>query len=308
MRVAVIDVGTNSTRLLVAEETRDGFRPLDRRMIITRLGEGVDARRRLAPEALRRTLGAIADYAAACGEYEVERVRVTGTSAVRDAHNRNAFFEGVRRLTGEDPKVLTAEEEARATFYGAISDTDDDSPKLVVDVGGGSTELVVGGNRPEGIVSIDVGSVRMFEKHLFSDPPSAGEIQALRDDVTHMLETAGDRLDVPPSARLIGVAGTVTQLAMLKAGVTTYRPEITHHLVMSHGDVRMMARRLASLPYEKRSRVKGLDPGRVDVIVSGAEIVLCIMETFDAPEMLVSERDLLDGLVIELLHQTAESL
>jgi exopolyphosphatase/guanosine-5'-triphosphate,3'-diphosphate pyrophosphatase len=308
MRVAAIDVGTNSTRLLIAEETGRGFRPLDRRMIITRLGEGVDARRRLAPEALRRTLATVADYAASCGEYGVERLRVTGTSAVRDAHNRNEFLEGVRMLTGRPPELLTGDQEARATFLGAVSDLDDDDHKLVVDIGGGSTELVLGRREPESVVSMDVGSVRMFEKHLFSDPPDAREIEALRNDVTGMLEVARTEFEVPPGSRLIGVAGTVTQLAMLKAGLGSYQPEVTHHAVLSHGDVRMLARRLASLPYEKRARVKGLEPGRVDVIVPGAEILLSVMEVFDAAEVLVSESDILDGLVLELLKQPSESV
>jgi exopolyphosphatase / guanosine-5'-triphosphate,3'-diphosphate pyrophosphatase len=308
MRVAAIDVGTNSTRLLVAEETGGGFRPLDRRMVITRLGEAVDARRRLAPEALQRTLATVADYAASCGEYGVERLRVTGTSAVRDAHNRNEFLEGVRMLTGQMPELLTGDEEARVTFLGAASDLDADDPKLVVDIGGGSTELILGRRVPEGVVSMDVGSVRMFEKHLFSDPPGAGEIESLRSDVTGMLQGARAEFEVPAGTRFIGVAGTVTQLATLKAGLDSYQPEVTHHAVLSHGDVRLMARRLASLPYEKRARVKGLEPGRVDVIVSGAAILLSVMEVFDAAEVLVSERDILDGLVIQLLKQSTESV
>ena len=308
MRVAAIDVGTNSTRLLVAEETGGGFRPLDRRMVLTRLGEGVDARRRLAPKALKRTLATVADYAASCGEYEVERLRVTGTSAVRDAHNRDEFLDGVRMLTGQTPELLTGDEEARVTFLGAVSDLDGDDCKLVVDIGGGSTELVLGRREPESVVSMDVGSVRMFEKHLFSDPPTQSEIDSLRGDVTGMLEIARPEIQVPAGTRLIGVAGTVTQLATLKAGLSSYEPEVTHHAVLSHGDVRLMARRLASLPYEKRARIKGLEPGRVDVIVAGAEILLSVMEVFDNAEMLVSERDILDGLVIELLKQSTESV
>jgi exopolyphosphatase/guanosine-5'-triphosphate,3'-diphosphate pyrophosphatase len=308
MRVAAIDVGTNSTRLLVAEETGGGFRPLDRRMVITRLGEGVDARRRLAPKALQRTLATVADYAASCGEYGVERLRVTGTSAVRDAHNRDEFLDGVRMLTGRTPELLTGDEEARVTFLGAVSDLDGDDCKLVVDIGGGSTELVLGRREPESVVSMDVGSVRMFEKHLFSDPPTASEIDSLREDVTGMLEIARPEVEVPAGTRLIGVAGTVTQLATLKAGLSSYQPEVTHHAVLSHGDVRLMARRLASLPYDKRARVKGLEPGRVDVIVAGAEILLSVMEVFDTAEVLVSERDILDGLVIELLKQSTESV
>ena len=301
VRVAAIDVGTNSTRLLVAEEQTGGFRSLDRRMTITRLGEGVNERRVLSPEALKRTFSTIADYAAVCGEYSVERLRVTGTSAVRDAWNRDDFFEGVKRLTGQLPDLLSGEEEARTTFRGVVSDLGGGIPILVVDIGGGSTELVAGSDEPEALVSLDFGCVRMLEKHLHSDPPSEKELQAMRDDVTQHLVEAKTNLVVPPGARLVGVAGTVTQLATLKVGLPLYDPDVTHHMVMSHGDVRLLSKRLASLPYEKRRRIKGLEAGRVDVIVAGAEILLQIMEAFDAAEVLVSEKDILDGLVIGLL-------
>jgi exopolyphosphatase / guanosine-5'-triphosphate,3'-diphosphate pyrophosphatase len=301
MRVAAIDVGTNSTRLLVAEAAVDGFRPIDRRMTITRLGEGVDRRRAFAPEALERTLATIADYAAACGEYSVERLRVTGTSAVRDARNRDEFFEGVRTLTGVEPEVLSGDEEASATFLGTVSDLADTGNVLVVDIGGGSTELIAGRSVPERLVSLDFGCVRMFEKHLHTDPPTMEELDGLRAEVGTALDVVKDELKVPAGARMIGVAGTVTQLATLNAGLPVYDPDVTHHAVLSHGDVRRLARRLETLPYEKRSRVKGLEPGRVDVIVAGAEILTCVMETFDAAEVLVSEKDILDGLVLQLL-------
>lgn len=301
MRVAAIDVGTNSTRLLVAEERDTGFRSLDRRMIITRLGQGVDSRRVLAPEALKRTLSVIADYAAICGEYEVERLRVTGTSAVRDAHNREEFFEGVLRLTGHEPELLSGQEEAAATFLGASSDLDSEEVKLVVDIGGGSTEFITGTGVPDRAMSIDVGCVRMLEKFLHSDPPATEEITAMREYVDSELTRVKGLLEPASGARLIGVAGTVTQLATLKAGIAVYDPDVTHHAVLSHGDVRRLARRLASLPYAQRKRVKALEPGRVDVIVPGAHILTYVMEVFDAPEVLVSEKDILDGLVIELL-------
>jgi len=302
MRVAAIDVGTNSTRLLVAEERPGGFRDLDRRMIITRLGEGVHERRRLAPEALGRTLAAITEFAAACGEFGVARLRVTGTSAVRDAHNREEFFEGVRRLTGTEPELLSGEQEARTTFAGAISDLHDGAPTLMVDIGGGSTELIFGTTEPGRLVSLDIGCVRMLEKHLQSDPPAEGELEAMRAEVAQLLARAKEELGVPRGSRLVGVAGTVTQLAVLKAGLDDYDPDVTHHAVLTHGDVRRLARRLESLPYDKRRRVKGLVPGRVDVIVPGAEILLGVMEAFDAPDVLVSEKDILDGLVLELLQ------
>lgn len=303
MRVAAIDVGTNSTRLLVADGAPGDVRSIDRRMTITRLGEGVAARRRLAPDALKRTFAIVAEYAAICGEYGVGRMRVTGTSAVRDAHNREEFFTGVEQLTGSRPVLLSGEEEARATFLGACSDLPESGPVLVVDIGGGSTELIVGEGSPERVISLDIGCVRMFEEHLPSDPPSPGELARLRDDVTDRLGEAVPVLVVPHGARMVGVAGTITQLAALQAGLPVYDPDVTHHAVLSHGDVRRLGRRLAGLPYEKRLRVKGLEQGRADVIVAGAEILLAVMETFDAAEILVSEKDILDGLVLQLLDE-----
>jgi exopolyphosphatase/guanosine-5'-triphosphate,3'-diphosphate pyrophosphatase len=303
VRVAAIDVGTNSTRLLVAESVGLGFRPLDRRMTITRLGEGVDRTRALSDEALRRTFLTIAEYAAICGEYGVERIKVTGTSAVRDARNKETFFEGVQQLTGDVPEVLTGDLEARATFAGVTSDLPEGDPIVVVDIGGGSTELIVGDDEPERLVSMDIGCVRLFEKYLASDPPTREELDALRAEVTETLVTVREQLDVPRGSRLIGVAGTVTQLATLKAGVPVYDPDITHHAVLTHGDVRLLAKRLESLPYEQRKRVRGLDPGRVDVIIAGAEILLIVMDTFDLPEVTVSEKDILDGLVLRLLSE-----
>jgi exopolyphosphatase/guanosine-5'-triphosphate,3'-diphosphate pyrophosphatase len=301
VRVAAIDVGTNSTRLLAAEQSPGGYRSIDRRTIITRLGQGVGRSGVLNSDALERTFATIADYAAACGEYGVDRLRVTGTSAVRDAANRDEFFEGVRRLTGRDPELLTGEQEARATFLGTASDLSANG-KLVVDIGGGSTELIAGHSEPEALVSLDIGCVRMFERHLHSDPPTKEELEELRADVTTTLEGARSVLNVDPNATLVGVAGTVTQLATLKAGVPVYDPDVTHHAVMSHGDVRLLSRRLASLSIDYRKRIPALDPGRADVIVAGAEILLSVMEVFDSPEVLVSERDLLDGLVIQLLE------
>jgi exopolyphosphatase / guanosine-5'-triphosphate,3'-diphosphate pyrophosphatase len=300
-RVAAIDVGTNSTRLLVAEEHPDAFRTIERRMTITRLGQGVDRTRRFEAAALHRTLAVVADYAASCGELGVGRLRVTGTSAVRDAENRREFFDGVEKLTGQPPELLTGEAEARATFLGVRSDLSDSNPVLVVDIGGGSTELIYGTAEPERLISLDVGCVRMLEKHLHSDPPATDELDALRTDVGDRMAIAKAELQTTPGRPLIGVAGTVTQLATLKAGLAAEDPQLVHHSVLTHGDVRRLARRLGTLPYEQRRRIKGLDPGRGDVIVAGAEILQVVLETFDAAEILVSEKDILDGLVLQLL-------
>jgi exopolyphosphatase/guanosine-5'-triphosphate,3'-diphosphate pyrophosphatase len=303
MRVAAIDAGTNSVRLLVAEDRPGGLRTLDRRMVITRLGQGVDRSRMLSSEALTRTLQTIADYAATCGEYDVRRLRITGTSAVRDARNRDVFLSAVRDLTGQEPELLTGEQEARVTFAGVLSDLVE-APMVVVDIGGGSTELIYGHGAPEKLMSLDVGCVRMFEKHLSSDPPADAELEALRSEVMSELHAFKNECPVPAGTRFVGVAGTVTQLAALKSGLPLYDPEVTHQMVLSHGDVRLLARRLERLPLEKRRRVKALEPGRADVIVAGVEILQCVMETFDVGEIVVSEKDILDGLVIELLERS----
>ena len=300
-RVAAIDIGTNSVRLLVAEERPPGFRDVDRRLTITRLGEGVDRNKALSEKAIARTLAAVAEFAAISGELSVDRLRVTGTSAVRDASNRSVLFDGIRRLTGREAEVLSGVDEARLSLLGARSDLAGSDPVLLVDIGGGSTELVYGDERPEVSVSLDIGCVRLFERHLASDPPAPEEIESLRADARGVLESVRARFEITPSTRLVGVAGTVTQLAALKAGIPVYDPDVTHHAVLSHGDVRMLARRLGSLTYEQRKQIRGLPAGRADVIVSGAEILLAVMEAFDAAEVLVSEKDILDGLVLELL-------
>ena len=306
-RVAAIDIGTNSVRLLVAEEQPPGFRDVDRRLVITRLGEGIDVAKRIAPKAMERTLLCIAEYAAICGELNVDKIRVAGTSAVRDAANRSELFESIRRLTGQEPEVLSGKDEARLTFIGALSDLPGGGPVLVVDIGGGSTELVAGEAMPSAGISLNVGCVRMHERYLASDPPSADELDRLRADVVSKLQEAKEQVPVPAGARLVGVAGTVTQLAALKAGIPVYDPDVTHHAVLSHGDVRMLARRLGSLTVEQRRRINGLPAGRADVIVAGAEILLGVMEAFDAAEVIVSEKDILDGLVLDLLYPPVES-
>jgi exopolyphosphatase / guanosine-5'-triphosphate,3'-diphosphate pyrophosphatase len=304
MRIAAIDVGTNSTRLLVAEVRTGGFRTLEKRTIVTRLGQNVDKTRSLRQDALNRTLAVVADYAAVCGEYGVEQMIVSGTSAVRDATNRNEFFTGIQSLTGVVPVMLTGEEEARTMFAGAVSDLEPSSPTLVIDIGGGSTELVYGRTEPEYLMSRDIGVVRLLEKYLHSDPPGPSELEALREEA--VAELAPFRVDAGVSAdtRLVGVAGTVTQLAAIKAGLAVYDPDVVHHMVLTHGDVRMLARRLSSLPLDGRRRVKGIDPNRADVIVSGAEILKCAMEVFDLGEVTVSEKDILDGLILRLLSST----
>ena len=224
------------------------------------------------------------------------------TSAVRDAGNRDDFLGAVRELTGQVPELLSGEQEARVTFAGVLSDLADNGPMVVVDIGGGSTELIYGREFPEKLTSLDVGCVRMFEKHLFSDPPTEAELHALRTEVSNALQSFKATCPVPPGTRFVGVAGTLAQLATLKSGLPLYDPDVTHQMVLSHGDVRLLAKRLERLPLAQRRRITALEPGRADVIVAGVEILLCVMEAFDVAEIMVSEKDILDGLVIELLE------
>src|SRR6266498_616614 len=211
VRLAAIDVGTNSTRLLVADVDGGGITAEQaREMVITRLGRGVDRTRRLDPAALRRTLEVLADYAAICERLGVRATRVVATSATRDASNREEFLDGVRRLLGVEAEVLSGDEEGATAYAGATHDLPGDERTLVVDIGGGSTEFIIGNHDPDAMLSIDVGCVRLFERHLASDPPTATEVAALRRDAQAHLGEVRRVLEPGSASRVIGVAGTVT--------------------------------------------------------------------------------------------------
>lgn len=311
MRVASIDIGTNTTRLLVAETTRSAsaYRELERRLEYTRLGEGVDAAGRIASTSLKRTLEVIADFCALCGEFQVDRVRVAATSAVRDAANRDEFLSAVGRLAGTGPEMLEGGDEARLSFVGATSDLAS-GRYLVCDIGGGSTEFFLGRVDDgevieEGSVSLDVGSVRLTERILDSDPPSAGELDQLEQTIDDHLAEARSSLSGAEGASFIGVAGTVTSLAALNLKLNRYDPGRTHHATLSSQDVESQYRRLASMPLASRRKIAVLPPARADVIVAGAAILHCSMKTWAFSQVLVSERDILDGLVIEMIRVRA---
>lgn len=304
MRVAAIDVGTNTTRLLVAEVGRSGeFRDLDRRLIFTRLGEGVDAKGNLAEAAIRRTIGAIAEFSAACGEFEVERVRVAATSAVRDAMNRQEFLDAARVLTGSEPEVLSGEAEAQLSFLGAAKQLEPDL-YLVCDIGGGSTEFVLGSlddlDHLQSI-SLDIGSVRMTERYIRSDPPEEDELARMEAAIDNALNEAARAIPRASEASLIGVAGTVTTLAAVQLGLRIYDPDKTHLFRLSDQQVRRMYRRLALMTLDERRKLSGIPAGRADVIVAGSAILVRSMAKWSFGEVTVSEKDILDGLVIEML-------
>lgn len=306
-RVAAIDCGTNSIRLLVADADPDTGElvQLDRRMEIVRLGQGVDRTGRLAPEALERTFAACRQYAAVIKEHGAERVRFVATSASRDAENRDDFVRGVLDILGVEPEVITGDQEAEFSFDGATKELvgrdDLAKPYLVVDIGGGSTEFVVGDDRVRAARSVDIGCVRMTERHLVrdgvvSDPPAPAAIDAIRADVDAALDLAEETVPLASAATLVGLAGTVTTMAAIALGLQEYDPEAIHHSRISLEQVREITGRLLASTHAERAAIGAMHPGRVDVITSGALILLALMERTGAREVVVSEHDILDGI------------
>jgi len=298
--VAAIDCGTNSTRLLVSDG--DG-RPLERRMTITRLGQGVDASRRLHPDALTRTMAVLAGYRGVLEAHGVERVRMAATSAVRDAANRDEFMDAAEAAVGTRPELLAGDEEGRLSFRGATAGLDPaHGPFLVVDIGGGSTEFVVGADEAVGVVSVDVGCVRMTEKYLHADPPSPLELsQAISVVHAHLDDVKRELPAVTEAVRLVGLAGTVTTMAAVEIGLHEYDPERIHHFELTRAAAEDVFRTLATERRSDRVHNPGLEEARADVIVGGAAIFVAVMRHFDFASCLVSEADILDGLVLSLL-------
>ncbi len=296
--VAAIDCGTNSVRLLVS----DGGRPLSRLMRITRLGKGVDATGRLDPAAMERTLEVLQEYRAEMDRLGATRVRMAATSASRDAANRDEFFDRAEAILGARPELLSGEEEAQLSFQGATADLDPtEGPFVVIDIGGGSTEFAVGGTRLEGAVSVDMGCVRMTEKYLHGDPPLPEELSnALSIVEQHLQDVLRVLPEVSGPPRFIGLAGTITNVAAVEIGLATYDPEVIHHFVLSHHAAEDVFRTLATEPLADRIHNPGLERERADVIVGGCCVLVQIFRTLGFDECLVSEADILDGLVMSL--------
>jgi exopolyphosphatase/guanosine-5'-triphosphate,3'-diphosphate pyrophosphatase len=302
--VAALDCGTNSTRLLVATGGADGsLQEIDRRMVITRLGAGVDGRRALEPAAVERTLEVLRGYRRAMDEHGVERVRASGTSAVRDATNGDGFLDAAAEVLGAPVELLSGDEEGRLAFAGATADLDPaDGPFLVVDIGGGSTEFIVGTTEPEGLVSVDVGCVRLTERFLHSDPPKAEELSAAISVTLAHLEDVARELPAAREARsLVGLAGTVTTVAAVELGLPAYDRERTHHFRLTRAAAEEVFRTLATEARADRIHNPGLEEARADVIVGGCCVLVAVLRFFEADELLVSEADLLDGLARSLL-------
>lgn len=311
-RVAAIDCGTNSIRLLVADLTEhdDGtvhLRDVHREMRIVRLGEGVDATKRLSDAAIERTRAALAEYAAICVRKGAERARMVATSATRDATNRDEFFAMTKEVLGVEAEVISGDEEARLSFTGAVGDLDpDDGPFLVTDLGGGSTELVVGtwdGKRAEitGALSVDIGCVRITERCLRSDPPTAAEIAAAREFAARTLAPAFDAVPVDEARTWVGVAGTITTISALAQDLPAYDSESTHLSRLSREQISRTAQRLLAATKDERAASPVIHPGRVDVIAGGALITEVLAERLTGvPGLLVSEHDILDGIALSL--------
>ncbi|TQM05888.1 Ppx/GppA phosphatase family protein [Pseudonocardia kunmingensis] len=310
-RVAAIDCGTNSIRLLVADVTTgsDGvpaLRDVHRETRIVRLGQGVDATGELAPEALERTRTALADYTAVLRRKGTERVRMVATSATRDARNRDDFFGMVRATLGADAEVISGDEEAQLSFTGAVGDLDpDDGPFVVVDVGGGSTELVVGtitdgAAAVQAARSVDIGSVRITERCLHGDPPGPDEVAQARELATRILDDAFAAVPVEGVRTWVGVAGTITTLSAVTQGLHEYDPDAVHLSRLPRADLHRVAEELLGTSREERAQHAAIHPGRIDVIGGGALIVdVLAAELHDragVTELVVSEHDILDGI------------
>jgi exopolyphosphatase/guanosine-5'-triphosphate,3'-diphosphate pyrophosphatase len=301
-RLATLDIGTNTVLLLVADATPSGLLPVLERATITRLGQGVDRTRELAPEASERTLACLRDYAADLARLGVTELAAVGTSALRDARGGAELVLQAKRILGIAPLVIGGEREAELTFRGALSGLEVSGAVTVFDVGGGSTELVTG-NAERVIttsVSLDIGSVRLFERLVTTDPPTAAELAHVRDAVDRALEG----VVIPRHGTLVGVAGTVTTLAAIALELDTYDPSRVHGQALDLASVRALVLRLASLSLEERKQLSGLEPARADVIVVGSVIVERVMALTESDKLIVSDRGVRWGLLEELASST----
>jgi exopolyphosphatase/guanosine-5'-triphosphate,3'-diphosphate pyrophosphatase len=309
VRVAAVDCGTNSLRLLIADVDRPAGRltDVDRRMEIVRLGQGVDATGRLGPEPLARTLRVLEAYARVIDDASPGYVRMVATSAMRDAANGGEFIRGVTEILGVPPEVLTGDEEARLSFIGATAEFAADGPGdlpppyLVVDIGGGSTEFVLGADGPGAAgpvaaVSVDIGCVRMTERHLHTNPPRPGEVSAATGDIDAALDEVMAKVSVTIARTLIGLAGSVTTVAGIALGLPAYDPARIHLARVPAVRVHDIACDLLGQAHEQRARIPVMHPGRVDVIAAGALVLDRVLARFGFAEVVASEHDILDGM------------
>ncbi len=300
--LAAVDCGTNSVRLLVSRLVDGRLVEVDRRLHLTRLGQGVDATGEFHPEALARTLDAMADFGAELDELGVTHRRVVATSAARDARNSAEFFDGVRSRLGVDAEIIPGEEEARLSYAGAVGALPDVAqPVLVMDIGGGSTELVLGSDgRVLHAISLDIGSVRARERFLHGDPPTPEEVAAATAHIDGLLDDSG--IDFAAVATWVGVGGTVTSLSALVQRLETYDRSRVHGSVVTTGELETLGLRLLAMPVAEVADLPTMVPGRADVICGGALIARRVASRL-APALTVSEADILDGLVLGLAQK-----
>ena len=299
MRVAVVDIGTNSTRLLIADVEGTGVYEVERRTTVTNMGRGVDHTGTICSDAVDDVCGVIADYKSRYEEMGAERVMAIATSAVRDAINGEAFIAELRERFDLDAQMLTGEEEAQLTYRGATAHRPTADPTLVFDIGGGSTELIVGTGREVGFhTSLQAGTIRQSERHLTSDPPDPHELEDLATDIRNLIEQAVAAQPDGAPTRAIAVAGTPTSLAAIDQGLEPYDPGRVHGYHLGMQRIQRMLSRLSSLPLAERLRVPGLPPGRAPTIVAGTVILVQVMRAFGLQEVEVSELDILHGSAI----------
>jgi exopolyphosphatase / guanosine-5'-triphosphate,3'-diphosphate pyrophosphatase len=300
MRVAVVDMGTNSTRLLVADVEDRSVSEVERESRVTRLGRGVDTSGQLATEAIDDVCEAVADYISRYEDLGADRVSALATSAVRDAANGDAFLAELRERFALDSRILSGREEAWLTYTGACFGRTGSDGALVVDIGGGSTELVVGSGGAVGFhASLQAGTVRHTERHLGSDPAKPGELEELAGDVRALIDAELAGRDHVSARNGIGVAGTPTSLAAIDLELDPYDSEAVHGHVLSLAAIQHMYSELASMPLERRLEVTGLHPGRAPTIVAGVVILIQVMRAFGLSEIEVSEHDILYGAALE---------
>jgi len=297
VRVAAIDCGTNSVRLLIADIDGHNLREVHREMRVVRLGQGVDKNKAFAPEAIERTLAATREFADLIRATGVQRVRFCATSATRDATNRDLFIDGVQNILGIPPEVIAGGEEAALSFLGATKELGQElAPFLVVDIGGGSTEFVLGSRSVVAARSVNIGCVRMSERHLTAQPPTADQIASATADIDAAILDAGSGVDFKAAQTLIAVAGTATTVAAAALGLSEYDRYLIHLSRISAQKVQEVAAMFAGMTRKEISELGYMHPGRVDVITSGALVLSRVMALTGASEFLASESDILDGI------------
>ena len=301
VRVAAIDCGTNSIRLLVADIDGNNFREVHRDMEIVRLGAGVDQNKAFDPAAIERTLTATQKYAGVIAAKGVEKIRFCATSATRDASNRALFIDGVREILGIEPEVIPGTEEAELSFIGATKEFDPAlAPFLVVDIGGGSTEFVLGARSVEYARSVNIGCVRMSERHLNQQPPSAQSLQLATIDIDAAIAEAAAVVPFAQAKTLIAVAGTATTVAAAALGLESYDRYSIHLARISAPQVMEVAQMFAQMSRQEIAALPYMHPGRVDVITAGSLVLARVMQATGAHEFVASESDILDGMAWSL--------